>query len=387
MKRVFLFVLDSLGIGEMPDAAEFGDENCNTLRRIASSKDFSIPNLISLGIGHIDGIDYLEKSKKPLAAVARLTERSKGKDTTIGHWEIAGLISPSPLPTYPNGFPDEIINQFSAMVGRGVLCNKAYSGTQVIMDYGREHLESGKLIVYTSADSVFQIAAHTDKVPIDELYDICKTARKILSGRHGVGRVIARPFSGEYPDFYRTAERRDFSIKPPCDTLLDAVVSSGQEVRAIGKIYDIFAGRGISSYTLTHSNVEGMEKAMATLDEKFEGLCFINLVDFDMLYGHRQNIDGYAAALSEFDRFLPDFINGMKKEDVLIITADHGCDPGDESTDHSREYTPFLMYSKNIAPLQLGTRRTMADVAATVAEYLNVEFHCDGRSMLEENNG
>ncbi len=387
MKRVFLFVLDSLGIGQMPDAAEFGDQDCNTLYRIAKSSSFAIPNLVRLGIGNIDGIDYLKKTEHPLASVARLSERSRGKDTTIGHWELAGLISPRPMPTYPNGFPDDLLQTFSKQVGRGVLCNKPYSGTQVILDYGREHLESGKLIVYTSADSVFQIAAHTDLVPVEQLYDICRTARKLLVWEHGVGRVIARPFAGEFPNFYRTSERRDFSLKPPRNTVLDAVVSAGKQVRAVGKIYDIFAGQGITHHTLTHSNAEGMQVALNELKEDFEGLCFINLVDFDMLYGHRQDVDGYAAALSEFDRFLPDFIKGMNDEDILMITADHGCDPGDESTDHSREYTPFLMYSKNIAPKQFGTRSTMADVAATVAACLDVEFICEGKSMLEEHNG
>ncbi len=387
MKRVFLFVLDSLGIGEMPDAADFGDKSCNTLRRIAKSKNFSIPNLLRLGIGNIDGIDYLEKNHCPLASVARLTERSRGKDTTIGHWELAGLISNKPMPTYPNGFPDDLLNAFSKQVGRGVFCNKAYSGTEVIRDYGKEHLESGKLIVYTSADSVFQIAAHTDVVPVEQLYDICRSARALLTGEHGVGRVIARPFAGEYPNFYRTSERRDFSLQPPRETVLDAIVSAGKQVRAVGKIYDIFAGRGITWHTLTHSNAEGMQTALGELKRDFEGLCFINLVDFDMVYGHRQDVDGYAAALSEFDRFLGAFISQMDESDVLMITADHGCDPGDESTDHSREYTPFIMYSKNIVPVPLGTRTTMADVAATVAACLNVRFECEGKSMLEEDNG
>jgi len=387
MKRVFLFVLDSLGIGEMPDAVDFGDRNCNTLRRISLSEKFSIPNLLKLGLGNIDGIDYLAKSENPLASLARMTERSKGKDTTIGHWEIAGLISPRPMPTYPEGFPKDLLSAFSKACGRGVLCNKPYSGTQVIMDYGKEHIESGKLIVYTSADSVFQIAAHTDVVPLEELYDICRKAREILTGEHAVGRVIARPFAGQYPDFYRTADRRDFSLEPPAPTVLDAICAAGKEVRSVGKIYDIFASKGITSFRLTHSNQEGMAVALEQLQKDFEGLCFINLVDFDMLYGHRQNVDGYAAALSEFDGFLSEFLAGMRDTDTLMITADHGCDPGDESSDHTREYTPFIMYSKTVKPVNYGTRTTMADIAATVAEALGVDYSCAGNSMWEKSDG
>ena len=384
MKRVFLFVLDSLGIGQLPDAADFGDRDCNTLLRISAAQNLQIPNLIKLGLGHIDGIDYIEKTDAPLASVARITERSMGKDTTIGHWEIAGLISPRPMPTYPDGFPTEVLDVFSAACGKGVICNKSYSGTQVIADYGKEHLESGKLIVYTSADSVFQIAAHTNVVPPEQLYEICRKARRILVGEHAVGRVIARPFAGEYPDFYRTQDRRDFSLKPPCKTVLDAISAAGKQVRTVGKIYDIFAGQGITSHILTHSNAEGMRASLEELNSEFEGLCFINLVDFDMLYGHRQDINGYAQALTDFDTFLPKFMAEMKKEDVLMITADHGCDPGDESTDHSREYTPFLMYSESLPPRNFGTRSTMADIAATVAAALNVSFDCEGRNMLEE---
>ncbi len=384
MKRVFLIVLDSLGIGQMPDAADFGDKNCNTLRRISQSPEFRIPSLLKMGMGNIDGIDFLPKSECPLASVARVAERSKGKDTTIGHWEIAGLISKKPFPTYPNGFPSDILEKFSKATKRGVLCNRPYSGTEVIMDYGREHVATGDLIVYTSADSVFQIAAHEDVVSVKQLYEYCKVARKILVGQHGVGRVIARPFIGEYPHYKRTANRRDFSLQPPGNTLLDALVGAGKEVRSVGKIYDIFAGRGITQYTLTHSNNEGMEQALKEMEKDFEGLCFINLVDFDMLYGHRQDVDGYAKALSDFDAFLPTLMQHMRAQDLLIITADHGCDPGDDSTDHTREYTPLILYSKNILPKNLGTRTTMADIAATIAEYLNVPFECDGENMLEE---
>lgn len=384
MKRVFLFVLDSCGIGQMPDAALFGDHDCNTIKRISSSEKFRCENMRKLGLGNIDSLDFLGSVDNPLAAAARMTERSMGKDTTIGHWEIAGVVSPATLPTYPDGFPDEIIAEFSRLTGRDIICNKPYSGTEVIKDYGEEHMKTGALIVYTSADSVFQIAAHEDIVPIEQLYEYCKTARKLLTGKHSVGRVIARPFIGNNKnDFTRTANRHDFSLEPPKETMLDAIKSSGKSVYAIGKIYDIFASRGITEHVFTHSNAEGMKLALDALDKDFEGLCFINLVDFDMLYGHRQDIDGYAAAFAEFDGFLPSFISKMKDDDILLITADHGCDPGDDSTDHTREYTPLLLYGKNIQPVNYGTRDTFADIAATVTDYLDVEYKCDGVSMLE----
>lgn len=381
MKRVFLIVLDSCGIGEEPDAAEFGDKDCNTLKRIAQSPYFADKNMLSLGLGNMDGVDYLGKVEDPAASIARMREKSRGKDTTVGHWEIAGLISPSPLPTYPNGFPDDILEAFSAATGRGVLCNKPYSGTEVIKDYGDEHIKTGKLIVYTSADSVFQIAAHEDVVPTETLYEYCRAARRILTGKNAVGRVIARPFTGSYP-FNRTANRHDFSLEPPSDTLLDALKKNGKTVYAIGKIYDIFAGRGITEHVFTHSNTEGMQKTLEALDKDFDGLCFTNLVDFDMLYGHRQDIDGYAKAFAEFDGWLPSFISKMRDEDVLMITADHGCDPGDESTDHSREYTPFIIYSRSIPAKNYGTRSTFADIAATVAKLLGTDYACAGTSLL-----
>lgn len=381
MKRVFLIVLDSCGAGEAPDAADFGDRDCNTIKRISESPFFRDENILSLGLGNIDGLDFLGKNEKPSASVARMREKSRGKDTTVGHWEIAGLISPSPLPTYPNGFPEDVLKAFSDATGRGVLCNKPYSGTEVIKDYGEEHLKTGKLIVYTSADSVFQIAAHDSIVPTETLYEYCRAARKILTGKNAVGRVIARPFTGKYP-FARTADRHDFSLEPPSDTLLDAVKGDGKTVYAIGKIYDIFAGRGITEHVFTHSNTEGMERTLEALDKDFNGLCFTNLVDFDMLYGHRQDIDGYAKAFAEFDGWLPSFINKMHDDDALLITADHGCDPGDESTDHSREYTPLIMFSKLLSPKNYGTRPTFADISATVAELLNVPFDGAGESLL-----
>lgn len=380
-KRVFLIVLDSFGIGEMPDAAAFGDTDCNTLARIAASEKFKAGNLGKMGLFNIDGVTCGEKVAAPTAAFARMTERSKGKDTTIGHWEIAGVISDRPLPTYPNGFPKEVLDAFKAATGRGVLCNKPYSGTAVIADYGEEHLKTGDLIVYTSADSVFQIAAHESIVPPDTLYDYCRKAREILKGEHAVGRVIARPFEGTHP-FKRTARRHDFSLTPPAPTMLDAIKNAGQTVYAVGKIADIFADRGVTEKVYTASNAEGMEKALETLDKDFEGLCFINLVDFDMLYGHRQDVDGYAAAIAVVDGWLPTFTAKMRADDLLIITADHGCDPGDTHTDHTREYTPCLLYGKGVKPQNLGTRDTFADIAKTVTDYLGVPFACPGKSLL-----
>ena len=384
IKRVFLIVLDSLGIGEMPDADSFGDSGANTLKRISRSPEFKVDNLIRLGLGNIDGIDYLNRTESSSAAVGRMTEKSAGKDTTIGHWEIAGLVSKKAMPTYPNGFPDEVIDEFSRLTGRGVLCNSTYSGTDVIRDYGLEHIQTGKLIVYTSADSVFQIAAHEDIVPPEKLYEYCRIARKILCGEHAVGRVIARPFSGEYPDFKRTSRRHDFSLLPPKETLLDAIKSAGKSVIAIGKITDIFAGQGITESIFTTSNSDGMERTMDTLDRDFDGLCFTNLVDFDMVYGHRQDIDGYASALSGFDKWLGDFTAKMKESDLLIITADHGCDPGDKSTDHTREYTPLVVYGNRVKPTNLGTRGSFADIAAFIKDALSVEFDGDGDSFAEQ---
>ena len=384
MKRIFLFVLDSCGIGEAPDAPFFGDAGANTMKRISASEKFCADNLIKLGLGAIDGVSYLDTGLPHIGAVARLRELSKGKDTTIGHWEISGIVSPYPLPTYPDGFPKSILDAFSEKVGRGVLCNLPYSGTAVIADYGEEHLKTGDLIVYTSADSVFQIAAHEDLVPPETLYEYCRIARDILTGEHGVGRVIARPFVGVPGAFTRTPNRHDFSILPPKKTMLDAISESGKEVIAIGKITDIFVGQGITKSTFTHSNTEGMEKTMEVLlDPTFtEGLCFTNLVDFDMLYGHRQDIDGYAAALAEFDAFLPGFMEKMGEEDILMITADHGCDPGDTSTDHTREYVPLLIYGKSIAPQNYGTKDGFSTIARFVTETLGVPYQADGASEL-----
>ena len=370
MKRVFLIVLDSFGIGAAPDAADFGDEGVNTLGSIAATGTLKIPNLLALGLGNIDGVDAVNSVEKPLASVARLRELSRGKDTTTGHWEIAGKISEKAMPTYPNGFPCEVITAFEKAVGRKVLCNLPYSGTDVIRDFGEEHVKTGDLIVYTSADSVFQIAAHEEIVPIEELYDICRTARELLQGEHGVGRVIARPFEGTAPDFKRTGNRRDFSLVPPKGTMNDHLKEAGLDVIGVGKIGDIFAMAGITETYPTHCNKEGMEETLKLVEKDFNGLCFINLVDFDMLYGHRQDALGYANAINEFDAWLESFLPKMRDEDILIITADHGCDPSDNSTDHTREYVPFIKYQKNSVPENLGTVDGFGFIAETVLKYL-----------------
>ncbi len=372
MKRIFLIVLDSFGIGALPDAADFGDVGTHTLKSCYETGKLQIPNLISLGLGHVEGVDFLEKVQQPAGAYGRCAEASKGKDTTIGHWEIAGIISPKPMPTYPDGFPEEVIDAFSQATGRGVICNKPYSGTEVIKAYGKQHVETGDLIVYTSADSVFQIAAHEEVVPIETLYEYCKIARGILTGEHAVGRVIARPFIGTEGNFVRTANRHDFSLEPYGVTMLDVIKEAGKEVVAIGKITDIFAGRGVTETILTHSNSEGMLSADEVCQRDFEGLCFVNLVDFDMVYGHRNNAEGYTEALNEFDKWLGNFLPKLGKEDMLIITADHGCDPGDVSTDHTREYTPLLVYGPQVEKINLGTRDSFADIARTICAELEV---------------
>lgn len=383
MKRVFLIVLDSFGIGEMPDAGQFGDIGVNTLGTVAASPYFSMPNMEKLGLFHIDGVTCKKPEHEQTGCVARMTERSMGKDTTIGHWEIAGICSKEPLPVYPNGFPEEVLQQFSERTGRGVLCNRPYSGTEVIKDFGDEHVKTGKLIVYTSADSVFQIAAHEDVVPVEQLYEYCRTAREILTGKNGVGRVIARPFVGERGSYTRTPRRHDFSLKPPAVTMLDQLKETGHDVIAVGKIYDIFAGQGITEHVYTGGNAEGIERTLEYLDKDFDGLCFVNLVDFDMLYGHRNDVDGYAKALTAFDEALPKILAAMRKDDILMITADHGCDPGYKvSTDHSREYTPFVMYGSKVKPGNLGTRETFADIGATVLSYFGIEPEFDAHAML-----
>ena len=386
MKRVFLIVLDSFGIGAMPDSEGFGDVGVNTLRACASSSKLHIPNMIAAGLGNIDGVDCLPKTDAPMGAYARLTEKSMGKDTTIGHWEISGIISPKPLPTYPDGFPREVLDAFEQATGRGVLCNKPYSGTDVIRDYGKEHMETGKWIVYTSADSVFQVAAHEAVVPLEELYDACRKARRILRGKHGVGRVIARPFVGSPAEgFHRTPNRHDFSLEPPAETMLDAVKAAGLDCLAVGKIHDIFAGHGDTEYVFNKSNADGMAHTDDFAARDFHGLCFVNLVDFDMVYGHRRDIDGYAGALSEFDAWLGEFLPKLGPEDILMITADHGCDPSyTATTDHTREYVPLLVLGQAVKPGNLGTRASFADIAATVTELLGVAYRTPGRSFAKE---
>ena len=385
MKRIFLIVLDSFGIGAMPDAERFGDVGVNTLAACATSPKLSIPNMTAAGLGNIDGVTCLPKADAPTGAVARLTEASMGKDTTIGHWEIAGIVSPTPLPTYPNGFPEEVLAPFRAATGRGVLANAPWSGTEVINVYGDEHVRTGDLIVYTSADSVFQIAAHEDVVPLETLYEYCRIARKLLQGKHGVGRVIARPFVGTSGSYKRTANRHDFSLEPPKQTLLDAVKAAGMDTLAVGKIHDIFAGRGDTEHVYNKSNADGMAHTLDYADRDFRGLCFVNLVDFDMLYGHRRDVDGYANALTEFDAWLPRLLEKLGPEDLVMITADHGCDPSyTATTDHTREYVPLLVLGKGVKPGNLGTRGSFADIAATIAQLLGVDFACPARSFAEE---
>ena len=383
MKRIFLIVLDSFGIGSMPDSEQFGDINVNTLASCAATGKLHIPNLIKAGLGNIDGVDCLPKENAPIGAYSRLAEASRGKDTTIGHWEIAGIVSEDPLPTYPEGFPEEVLAPFREQTGRGVLATAPWSGTAVIEAYGEKHMQTGDLIVYTSADSVFQIAAHEDIIPPEQLYEYCRIARRILQGKHGVGRVIARPFVGTPGNFKRTANRHDFSLEPPKATLLDAVKNAGLASIGVGKIHDIFAGRGLTEFVYNETNAHGMAHTLRYAKKDWKGLCFVNLVDFDMLYGHRRDAEGYAQALSEFDAWFGDFLKAIGPEDAVIITADHGCDPAyTATTDHTREYVPVLVLGEKINSTNLGTRETFADVAATVADLLGVSFDNPGTTFI-----
>ena len=386
MKRIFLIVLDSFGIGAMPDSESFGDVGVNTLASCATSAELKIPNMIAAGLGNIDGVTCLPKVDAPSGAYARLTEKSMGKDTTIGHWELAGIVSPEPLPTYPEGFPAEVLEAFEAATGRGCLCNLPYSGTDVIRDYGEEQMKTGKWSVYTSADSVFQVAANEEIIPLEELYDACHKARNILRGKHGVGRVIARPFVGNAADnFKRTSNRHDYSLEPAAETMLDAIKAAGKASIGVGKIHDIFAGIGTTEHVYNTSNLNGMEHATNYAKQDFEGLCFVNLVDFDMVFGHRRNVDGYAKALSEFDSWLGGFVETLGDEDLVMVTADHGCDPGyTATTDHTREYVPLLIMGKDVKNVNLGTRESFADIAATVTELLDVEFTTPGKSFAKD---
>lgn len=382
--RIFIIVLDSLGAGALPDAVSFGDEGAFTLRSLHESGKLDIPNLCALGIGNIEGLEFLGAADSPRAAFGRCAEKSAGKDTTVGHWEIAGLVSEKPLPTYPDGFPTEVIAAFERAVGRGTLVNAAYSGTEVIADFGDEHVKTGKYIVYTSADSVFQIAAHESVVSLDELYRACEKARALLVGEHAVGRVIARPFTGESGAYRRTANRRDFSLAPPSPTMLDLFKAAGRDVIAVGKINDIFASRGVTEAIHTEGNADGMEKTLAVAMRDFDGICFVNLVDFDMIYGHRRDVAGYTNALNEFDRFLPSLTARLCPRDVLIVTADHGCDPAFRGTDHTREYIPLVVYGENVAPADLGTRPTYADISASALELAGIGNTLAGDSFASQ---
>jgi len=381
-RRAIVIVLDSFGIGALPDAASFGDEGTNTLKSCFSTGELHLPNLCQMGLGNVEGLSFLGKSSRPTAAFGRMAEKSRGKDTTVGHWELAGLISSRPLPTYPCGFPEEVMAEFSRRCQRGWLCNLPFSGTEVIEKYGKEHLETGKLIVYTSADSVFQIAAHEQKVPLEELYRICRIARDLLQGEHGVGRVIARPFVTGEKGFVRTTNRHDYSIAPPGRTVLDAISEKGLEVISVGKIVDIFASRGITRSFRTKSNAHGIQETLARMEEDFSGLLFVNLVDFDSQYGHRNDAVGYARALSAFDAALPQILSRMRPEDLLVITADHGCDPGDASTDHTREYVPLLAYGNFVVPQNLGDRESFTDLAESLAVWFGLSESFSGKSFL-----
>ena len=387
-KRVFLIVLDSFGVGAEPDAPQFGDAGTNTLAAIAGHPNFRGENLAKLGLFNLDGVTCGKPEAAPVASFARLREASAGKDTTIGHWEIAGLLSAEPMPTFPDGFPQELLDAFTAKTGYQVLCNKPYSGTQVLKDYGEQAMRENALIVYTSADSVFQVAANEELVPVQELYRYCEIAREMLKGKYGVGRVIARPFLGNSADtFYRTTNRHDLSLKPPRATMLDLLKDAGKDVIAVGKIYDIFDGEGVTEKIKTTGNTNGIAFTKALQTRDFEGLAFVNLVDFDMLYGHRRDVAGYAAAATEFDKFVADFIPGMREGDILMVTADHGCDPSyTKTTDHTREYVPYLVCGKGVkAGTDLGTKLCFGTIAQTICEYLEVDASTlDGKSVWQE---
>lgn len=390
-KRIFLIVLDSAGVGYEPDADKFGDVGSDTFGSCVRSGKLNVPNLERMGLFRIGGTSFQrtedagETADEICGAYGKMQEQSAGKDTTMGHWEIAGVISPKPMPTYPDGFPEELLKEFSEATGRGVICNKVGSGTEIIKEYGAEHIKTGKWIVYTSADSVFQIAAHEEVIPLEELYAGCRTARKLLKGEHAVGRVIARPFVGKAPEFTRTVNRHDFSLEPPKPTVLDQLKNAGYDVIGVGKIYDIFAGRGLTRSFPNEGNVKNMEVTMSLLADDFNGLCFVNLVDFDMIYGHRRDIAGYTEALNVFDRQLGEFCKNLREEDLVMITADHGCDPGFTGTDHTREYVPILCYgAKGKENVDLGVRKSYADIAATIGELFGIAYEGDGESFAQE---
>ncbi len=386
IRRVILLVLDSVGIGEAPDTHLYGDEGANTLGNISRAVGgLKLPNLGRLGLGNTADVEGVAPVEYAEGAYGRLTEVSAGKDTTTGHWELGGIILERPFPVYPDGFPRDLMGRFEALVGRETIGNYPASGTEIIKVLGAEHLQTGKLIVYTSADSVFQVAAHEELVPVDELYHICQVARDLLTGEHAVGRVIARPFVGQPGSFTRTERRKDFSLEPPADTILDVLKAAGLAVMGVGKIEDIFAQRGLTASLHTGNNMAGVEAILEFLDTPKRGLIFANLVDFDMLYGHRNNPRGYADALEAFDRRLPEILGKMGAEDILIITADHGNDPTTPGTDHTRERTPILVAGKSVKPdVNLHTRGSFADVAATIADLLGVTWSGAGDSFMQE---
>jgi phosphopentomutase len=385
VNRVILIVLDSVGMGEMPDSKEYGDEGSNTLGNIARSMSgFTLPNLRKIGLGNIDGMIGIDSTENPEGSFGKCAEMSKGKDTVTGHWEISGIILEKPLNTYPKGFPKDIINEFEEKVGKKVLGNKVASGTEIIKELGDEHVKSGNPIVYTSADSVFQIAAHEDIIPLEELYRMCQIAREMLVGDKIVGRVIARPFIGNSGSYKRTSNRKDFALDPFDTTMLDYIKQAGMSVMAVGKIEDIYNGRGITEAVHIKNNMDGVDKTIEYMKTHKEGLIFTNLVDFDMLYGHRNDFEGYGNALMDFDGRLPEIIKNMKSEDVLIITADHGCDPTTESTDHSREYVPLLIYGNNIKKgINVGIRRTFSDIGKSVLHMLEINNKLFGESFYD----
>ena len=386
INRVFIIVLDSFGVGKAKDAGEFGDAGADTLASVSSSDFFRAPYLTSLGLFNIDNAAKCKNYgpvSNPIGSYCRLREESKGKDSTVGHWELAGLVSNVPFPLFPDGFPDEIISEFERLTKRKVICNKPYSGTEVIKDYGKEHLKTGSLIVYTSGDSVFQIAAHKSIVSIEELYEDCRIARKLLSGKYNVSRVIARPFEGDYP-FVRTGERHDFSAVPTSDTLADVLLRQKYDVIGVGKTADLFAEKGFSENFRTQSNEDGMRELHKMLRKDFHGLCFANLVDFDTMFGHRRDKDGYAKAISIFDEFLKEYMMGLREDDVMILTADHGNDPCYSGTDHTRENVPCLVYGKKVKSVNLGSDRVFSDLAASVADMLGAEYNLSGKSFWGE---
>jgi len=374
MKRVILIVLDSVGIGELPDAALYNDEGTNTVLHIFEKRGLNVPNMMKLGLGNIEGLEKLGKEANPVGAYGRMKEKSKGKDTTTGHWEMSGVILDKAFPTYPDGFSDEIIEEFKQKAGLdGILANTVASGTEIIKEYGEEHIKTGYPIIYTSADSVFQVAAHEEHFGLERLYKVCEIAREMLVGENAVGRVIARPFIGEVGDFQRTRNRKDYALDPFGKTMLNAIKENGKNVLAVGKIEDIFNGNGITSAVHTVSNMDGVDKTLEYMDIKEDGLIFTNLVDFDMMYGHRNDAEGYGKALEDFDARIPEIIEKMEEEDVLIITADHGCDPTTKGTDHTREYVPVLIYGPKIeSGKNIGTRESFSDLSETILDILEV---------------